>query len=60
MLDGVVSPLSTRDWYVFPLALVAAQSLEWLVPAAAVGAHVFWETAALLLQRALRKSRASA
>jgi phosphatidylglycerophosphate synthase len=60
VLDGVLSPLSTRDWYVFPVALAAAQRLGWLVPAAAVGAHVFWVTAALLLLRALRKSRAAA
>jgi len=57
VLDGVLSPLSTRDWYVFPVALAAAQRLGWLVPAAAVGAHVFWITAAVLLRRALRKSR---
>jgi phosphatidylglycerophosphate synthase len=60
VLDGVLSPLSTRDWYVFPVALAAAQRLGWLVPAAAVGAHVFWVTASLLLLRALRKSRAAA
>jgi phosphatidylglycerophosphate synthase len=60
VLDGVLSPLSTRDWYVFPVALAAAQRLGWLVPAAAVGAHVFWVTAALLLWRALRKSHAAA
>jgi len=60
VLDGVLSPLSTRDWYVFPVALAAAQRLAWLVPAAAVGAHVFWVTAALLLWRALGKSRAAA
>ena len=57
VLDGVLSPLSTRDWYVFPVALAATQRLGWLVPAAAVGAHVFWITAAVLLRRALRKSR---
>ncbi len=57
VLDGVLSPLSTRDWYVFPVGLAAAQRLGWLVPAAAVGAHVFWMATALLLWRALRKSR---
>ena len=60
VLDGVLSPLSTRDWYVFPVALAAVQRLGWLVPAAAVGAHVFWVTTAWLLRRALRKSRATA
>jgi phosphatidylglycerophosphate synthase len=57
VLDGVLSPLSTRDWYVFPVGLAAAGLLGWLVPAAAVGAHVFWMATALLLWRALRKSR---
>ena len=56
VLDGVLSPLSTRDWYVFPVALAVAGRLGWLVPAAAVGAHVFWMTTAVLLGRALRKS----
>ena len=56
LLDGVLSPLSTRDWYVFPVALAVIGRLGWLVPAAAVGAHVFWMTTAVLLRRALRKS----
>jgi phosphatidylglycerophosphate synthase len=60
VLDGVLSPLSTRDWYVFPVVLAAAQRLGWLVPAAAVGAHVFWIVTAVLLWRAMRKSRAGA
>jgi phosphatidylglycerophosphate synthase len=60
VLDGVLSPLSTRDWYVFPVGLAAAGLLGWLVPAAALGAHVFWVATALLLWRALRKSRAAA
>ncbi|HVH04401.1 MAG TPA: CDP-alcohol phosphatidyltransferase family protein [Myxococcota bacterium] len=60
VLDGVLSPLSTRDWYVFPVGLAAAGLLGWLVPAAAVGAHVFWMVTALLLWRALRKTRAVA
>ena len=42
LLDGVLSPLSTRDWYVFMVAFALARQLEWLVPAAAVGAQVFW------------------
>jgi len=56
VLDGVLSPLSTRDWYVFPVALAVMGRLGWLVPAAAVGAHAFWMTTAALLWRALRKS----
>jgi phosphatidylglycerophosphate synthase len=59
VLDGVLSPLSTRDWYVFPVGLAGAGRLGWLVPAAAVGAHVFWVVTAILLWRALRKSRAA-
>jgi phosphatidylglycerophosphate synthase len=60
VLDGLLSPLSTRDWYVFPVALAAAQRLDWLVPAAAGGAHVFWVATAVLLRRALARSRRAA
>ncbi len=53
LLDGVLGPLTTRDWYVFPLALALAGRLRWLVPAAAVGAHVFWVVTGVVLLRAL-------
>lgn len=59
VLDGVLSPLSTRDWYAFPIALAALGRLDWLVPAAAVGAHAFWIAVAVLLRRALAKSAAA-
>ncbi len=55
ILDGVLSPLSTRDWYVFPIAFAFAGQLDRLVPAAAVGAHVFWILVVVLLVRALGK-----
>jgi phosphatidylglycerophosphate synthase len=54
ILDGVLSPLTTRDWYVFPVALALAGRLEWLVPAAAVGAHLFWIAVVVLLVRVSR------
>jgi phosphatidylglycerophosphate synthase len=57
VLDGVLSPLTTRDWYVFPVAFAAAGRLDWLVPAAAVGAHVFWIVALGVLLGALARSR---
>ena len=57
VLDGVLGPLTTRDWYVFPVAFALAGRLGWLVPAAAVGAHVFWiVTLVLLAARAARRS----
>jgi phosphatidylglycerophosphate synthase len=56
VLDRVLSPLTTRDWYVFPLAFALLGRLDVLVPAAAVGAHAFWVSVALLLVRvSLRK-----
>jgi 1L-myo-inositol 1-phosphate cytidylyltransferase / CDP-L-myo-inositol myo-inositolphosphotransferase len=57
VLDGVLSPLSTRDWYVFPLAFALAGRLDWLVAGAAVGAHVFWATVAVLVARVLARTR---
>jgi phosphatidylglycerophosphate synthase len=54
VLDGVLGPLTTRDWYVFPVAFALAGRLDWLVPAAAIGAHVFWMVTLLLLVRVLR------
>jgi len=53
LLDGVLSPLSTRDWYVFMVAFALAGQLEWLVPAAAVGAQVFWVAGLVALVRVL-------
>jgi phosphatidylglycerophosphate synthase len=58
VLDRVLSPLTTRDWYVFPLAFALAGRLDALVPAAAVGAHVFWIGVTVVLVRALARSRA--
>ena len=55
VLDGVLSPLTTRDWYVFPVAFAVAGRLDWLVPAAAVGAHVFWVVALGVLLSALAR-----
>jgi phosphatidylglycerophosphate synthase len=55
LLDGVLAPLTTRDWYVFPLTFALAGRLPWLVPAAAVGAHAFWVITAAVLLHALRR-----
>src|SRR5262249_47185947 len=57
VLDGVLGPLTTRDWYVFPVAFALAGRLGWLVPAATVGAHVFWVVTLVLLLRVLRMSQ---
>lgn len=57
VLDGVLGPLTTRDWYVFPVAFALAGRLGWLVPAAAVGAHVFWLVTLVLLLRVLRAAQ---
>jgi phosphatidylglycerophosphate synthase len=57
VLDGVLSPLTTRDWYVFPVAFALAGRLDLLVPAAAVGAQLFWVATLVLLVRALRRAR---
>ena len=56
VLDGVLSPLTTRDWYVFVVAFALAGRLDLLVPAAAAGAHVFWVTVLVLLRRVLRRA----
>jgi phosphatidylglycerophosphate synthase len=56
VLDGVLSPLTTRDWYVFPLVAALSGHLDLLVTAAAVGAQAFWVFAAVLVARALRRS----
>jgi phosphatidylglycerophosphate synthase len=55
ILDDVLSPLTTRDWYVFPVAFALAGQLRWLVPAAAVGAQVFWTLVVVLVVRVLRR-----
>jgi phosphatidylglycerophosphate synthase len=57
LLDGVLSPLTTRDWHVFPLAFALVDRLEWLVPAAAVGANAFWVLVVVLLRRVLGRRR---
>lgn len=56
VLDGVLSPLTTRDWYVFVLGFALAGRLDLMVPAAAVGAQVFWLLALMLLIRVLARS----
>ncbi len=55
VLDGVLGPLSTRDWYVFVVPFALAGRLDWLVRGAAIGAHVFWMVALVLLVRVLRR-----
>jgi hypothetical protein len=57
LLDRVLSPLTTRDWHVFPVLFALAGRLDLLVPAAAVGAHLFWVMGLVLLLRVLRKTR---
>jgi phosphatidylglycerophosphate synthase len=57
LLDGVLSPLTTRDWHVVPVAFACAGRLDLLVPAAAVGAHLFWVTTLVVLARALARAR---
>ena len=57
VLDGVLGPLTTRDWYVFPVAFALLGRLAWLVPAAAAGAHVFWLVTLVLLLRVLRAAQ---
>jgi phosphatidylglycerophosphate synthase len=53
ILDGVLSPLTTRDWYVFPVAFAVIDRLDLLVVGAAVGAQVFWILVAWLVARVL-------
>ena len=57
VLDGVLAPLSTRDWYLLVLPFVLAGRLDWLVVGAAVGSQVFWVAALVLLVRALGRAR---
>jgi phosphatidylglycerophosphate synthase len=56
VLDGVLAPLSTRDWHVLVVAFALAGRLEWLVVGAAGGAHVFWLLVAWLLRRVLGRA----
>lgn len=56
VLDGALSPLSTRDWHVFVIAFALAGRLEWLVVGAAVGAHVFWALVGWLVRRVLARA----
>jgi phosphatidylglycerophosphate synthase len=55
LLDGILSPMTTRDWYVFPIAFAVAGRLDVLVSAAAWGAQVFWVTVAALVWRVSRR-----
>lgn len=57
VLHGVLSPLSTRDWHVFPVAFALAGRLDLLLLGAAVGAHVFWAAALVLLLRVRRAAQ---
>jgi phosphatidylglycerophosphate synthase len=56
LLDGVLPPLTTRDWHLFVVVFAVAGRLDLLVPAAAVGAHVFSAGTLLILRRALRRT----
>jgi phosphatidylglycerophosphate synthase len=56
VLDGVLSPMTTRDWYVFPVAFALAGRLDALVPAAAWGAQAFWVVVVVLVWRVLGRS----
>ena len=56
VLDGVLSPLTTRDWYVFPLAFALAGRLDALLVGAALGAQVFWLSVVALVARVLRRA----
>ena len=56
LLDGVLSPLTTRDWYVFPLAFALAGRLDALLFGAAVGSCVFCVFVVVLVKGALRQT----
>jgi phosphatidylglycerophosphate synthase len=56
VIEGVLSPLTTRDWYVFPVAFALAGRLDVLLPAAAWGAQAFWVTVVVLVWRVLRRT----
>src|SRR3989442_3927575 len=55
-LDRVLAPLSTRDWYLLAVPFPLPGRLDWLVLGAAVGSHVFWIAALVLLGRVLRRA----
>jgi phosphatidylglycerophosphate synthase len=57
VLDAVLSPLTTRDWYVFPVLFALAGRLDLLVQAAAVGANAFWPIVLVLVRRVLSRAR---
>lgn len=56
VIDRVLSPLTTRDWHVFPVAFALVGRLDLLVPAAAAGAHAFWIATLVLLRRAMARA----
>jgi len=58
LLDGVLAPLTTRDWHGFVVAFAVLGRLDVLVPAAAVGAHAFWLVTLVPLLRVLARTRA--
>jgi phosphatidylglycerophosphate synthase len=58
LLDNILSPLTTRDWYLLVVPFALAGRLDWLVPAAAVGAQVFWATVLVLVWRVLKRAPA--
>ena len=53
ILDGALSPLSTRDWHVFVVLFALAGRLDRLVLGAALGAHAFWILVTILVARVL-------
>jgi phosphatidylglycerophosphate synthase len=55
VLENVLSPLTTRDWYVFPVAFALAGRLDALVVAAAWGAQAFWIVVVTLVARVMRR-----
>jgi len=55
VLDGVLGPLSTRDWHVFVVVFALAGRLDGLVVGGAVGAHVFWLIGLVLVRRVLAR-----
>jgi phosphatidylglycerophosphate synthase len=59
ILEGVLSPLSTRDWHVFVVAFALVGRLDRLVAGGAIGAHVFWMAVTVLVVRVLRRVAAA-
>lgn len=55
LLDGVLGPLTTRDWHVFVVGFALAGRTDAMVRGAAVGAHVFWAVTLIVLLRVLRR-----